>query len=389
MPSRRTVLATTGSLAAAATAGCLDVGSAVEPGTDSDTDWPMPDFDSRATAWAREAAAPREAPSERFRIELPSPTDRTVVADRTVYMPTMGGLIALDAADGEERWRYSPSEAAHLFRSPAVHDGSVYVSGEDPGLVALDADDGTVEWIVESDEPMRAPPAPSWEWRALYVGDDTGRVVRVNPDGEIEWTTDVYGSVTQLVAHDPEGVFVGTTAGEVHALYDSRGVWRQPVPGKVTALASTEGSDVFVSTFGGGTLRLAGGAHAGRPRWHAKDGPTAHRSFALVGDGLFGADGAGLTRQHHHTGELDWRLADDYFSAPAAAGDTVYVGGRGEVAAFKLSGGLGIVGNRLEARRWSYGLGDATGGSLAVADGALFVPIEGGEEVESGLLALE
>ncbi len=49
----------------------------------------------------------------------------------------MGGLIALDAADGEEQWRYAPAEAAHFFPSPAVHDGTVYVTGEDPGLVAL------------------------------------------------------------------------------------------------------------------------------------------------------------------------------------------------------------------------------------------------------------
>ncbi|WP_425604714.1 PQQ-binding-like beta-propeller repeat protein [Halobellus ordinarius] len=80
---------------------------------------------------------PREAPKERFRIDLPSPTDRPVVADGTVFLPTMGGLIALDAADGEEQWRYAPAEAAHFFPSPAVHDGTVYVTGEDPGLVAL------------------------------------------------------------------------------------------------------------------------------------------------------------------------------------------------------------------------------------------------------------
>jgi outer membrane protein assembly factor BamB len=301
----------------------------------------------------------------------------------------MGGLIALDTADGEEQWRYAPAEAAHFFPSPAVHDGTVYVTGEDPGLVALDVTDGSVKWTVESDDRMRAPPAPTRDWRALYVGDDAGRVVRVTPDGEIEWTTDVYGSVTRLVAHEPAGVFVGTTAGEVHALYDEQGVWRQPVPGKVTALAGTEGSDVYAATFGGGTLRLAGGAHAGRPRWHTPGGPTAHRSFVLAESGLFGTDGAGLTRQNHRTGERDWRLGDDYFSAPAAGGDTVYVGGQREVAAFKISGGLGIGGARFEARRWTYRFGEGSGGNPTVADGALFVPITGGEDTESGLLALE
>ncbi len=389
MPSRRRVLATVGSLTATATTGCLDSGAAVEQGTDANTDWSMPDLDRRATAWARNAAAPRVAPSERFRVELPSPTDRPVVADQSVYLPTLGGLIALDATDGEERWRYAPFEAAHFFRSPAVHDGSVYVTGEDPGLVALDVANGTVKWTVESDERMRAPPAPTREWRALYVGDNAGQVRRITQDGEVVWTTDVYGAVTRLIPHDPKGVFVGTTAGEVHALHDSEGIWRQSVPGKVTALAGTEGNDVYVATFGGGTLRLAGGAHAGRPRWHAKGGPTAHRSFALAGTGLFGADGAGLTRQHHRTGDRDWRLGDDYFSAPAAAGDTVYVGGEGEVVGFKLSGGLGISGTRIEARRWTFELGNAAGGSPAVADGALFVPITGREDTASGLVALE
>lgn len=388
MPSRRRVLATTGSLAVAATAGCLGVGADLDPGTDDSTDWPKPDFDSQASSWAPNAAAPRTAPSVRFRTELPTPTDRPVVADGTVFLPTMGGLIAIDATDGKEHWRYAPTVASHFFMSPAVHDGTVYVTGEDPGLVALDVDDGAVKWAVENDEPMRAPPAPTRDWRAIYVGDDNGRVLRVTPDGQVEWTTDVYGAVRRLVTHSP-GVFVGTTAGEVHALYDGQGFWRESVPGQVTALASDDGGDVYVATFGGGTLRLAGGAHAGRPRWHNENGPTAHRSFALVKSGLFGADGSGLARQHHRTGSHDWQLGYDYFSAPAAAGDTVYVGGNGGVAAFKVSGGLGIGGHRVEPVRWTYGLGTATGGSPAVADGALFVPIKGRKDSESGLLALE
>jgi len=59
------------------------------------------------------------------------------------------------------------------------------------------------------------------------------------------------------------------------------------------------------------------------------------------------------------------------------------------VAAFKIGGGFGIAGNRLDSRRWTYDLGNAAGGNLAVADGAVFVPIAGREETESGLLAVE
>lgn len=388
MPSRRTVIATAGTLAAAATAGCLGSGSPVEPGTDADTDWPMPDFNTHATSWARNAAAPRESPSERFQVSLSRPTGRPVIAEESVFLPTAAGLVALNATTGEERWRYSPSDSLHFFRSPAVHGGTVYVTGVNIGLVALNTADGSVEWTLKSDASIRAPPAPAREWEALYIGDDTGEVARVTLDGKTEWSTNVYGTVTRLVANRVDGVFIGTSAGEVHALYDGQGIWRRSVPGKVTALAGTEGSDVYVATFGGGTLQLAGGAHAGRPRWHAEDGPTAHRALALAGSGLFGADGSGLTRQYQDSGERAWQVGGEYRSAPAVAGDTVYVGGSGEVAAFKLGGGLGSGGSRLEARRWTYEVGDATGGSPAVADGAVFVPTWG-EGSESGLLVLE
>lgn len=391
MPSRRSLLAGAASLAATATAGCLDAGPAsVSPGTDADTDWPMPDFDADARAYAPNAVAPRESPSERFAVETPSPTDRPVVAGDTVYLPTMGGLLALNAKNGEERWRYDPGEGqgAHFFRSPAVHDGAVYLTGEDPGFVALDAGNGEVRWSVETDTPMYAPPAPTRDWEAFYVGDGEGTVYRVTPDGEVDWTFSVYGAVTRLVA-DLTTVAVGTEGGEVYTIYDGQGLWRRKVPGKVTALAGDDGSDLFVATFGGGVLRLASGAHAGRARWHAKRGPVAHRSMVVAGGGVFGADGAGLARLDAREGRRAWKLGDDYFSAPAAAGDTVYVAGGGEVAAFKLGGGAGFGGTRLSPRRWTYDLGKRGGRNVAVADGALFVPVEGGQEGTTELLALE
>lgn len=113
MSSRRSLLAGTGSVATAAIAGCLDASaSEVSPGTDADTDWPMPDYDVHATAYAPDAVAPRSSPTERFSLETASPTDRPVVADGVVYLPTMAGLLALDATDGTERWTYAPRRKA-------------------------------------------------------------------------------------------------------------------------------------------------------------------------------------------------------------------------------------------------------------------------------------
>ena len=394
MPSRRELLAASASAVAAGTAGCLGGrggASNASPGTDDDTDWPLPDYDQSGTSYAPDAAAPRSAPSERFAVETSSPTDRPVVADGSVYDPTLAGLEVFDASDGSERWQFSTdTDGNDWFRSPAVHDGTVYVTGE-VGLHALDASDGTERWRVETPGPVRAPVAVTGEWEALVVGDDGGTVQRVALDGTVDWAVDVFGSVTRIVGDEIAGAVVGTAGGEAYRLYDGRGLWRTKVPGEVTALArrGRGSNDLVVGTFGGGVLGIRGGAHAGRAAWHAEDGPVAHRGVALAGDGVFGADLAGLARLDEHAGEQAWKLGDDYGSAPAAAGDTVYVAGDGEVAAFKLGGGIGLGGTRVGPRRFTYDLGSRSGGHVAVADGALFVPVGGGDDSTSSLVALE
>lgn len=392
MPSRRELLAASASAVAVGSAGCLGGGAAnASPGSDASTDWPLPDYDQSGTSYVADAVAPRSAPSERFSVETAWPNDRPVVVDGTVYLPTRAALVAVDASDGTERWRYATdADGSGLFRSPAVHDGTVYVTG-DPGLLALDASDGTELWRVETSDPVRAAVAPMGEWDALFVGDDGGTVRRVALDGTVEWEVDVFGSVTRIVGDAIAGAVVGTAGGEVSRLYEGRGLWRTKAPGKVTALArqGRGSNDVVVGTFGGGVLGLRGGAHAGRTAWHAQNGPVAHRGVALAGDGVFGADLAGLARVDEGTGERSWKLGDDYGTAPAAAGDTVYVAGDGAVAGFKLGGGVGSGGTRLAPRRFTYDLGNRSGGHVAVADGALFVPVVGDENAESGLVALE
>lgn len=392
MPSRRSLLAASASVVAVGTAGCLGGGGGAadaSPGTDDDADWPLPDHDAGASSYAENAAAPRSNPSERFAVETSSPTDRPAVADGTVYLPTMSGLAAFDASDGTERWRFSTDEdGSEWVRSPAVHDGTVYVTGE-LGLVALDASDGSERWRVEMPERVQAPVAAMRHWNALFVGDEAGNVYRVTPDGDVEWRAEVFGPVTRVVVDTIAGAFVGTAGGEVYRLYDGRGLWRKRVPGKVTALALGDGGGPYVGTFGGGVFRLQDGAHAGRPRWHAADGPLAHRAFTLAGDGVFGSDMAGISRLDRRTGDRDWRLEGDHGSAPAAAGDTVYVGGDGAVTAYKLGGGVGTGGSRIDPRRWTRDLGGRSAGSVAVADGALFVPVFGGKDGRTELVALE
>jgi outer membrane protein assembly factor BamB len=108
------------------------------------------------------------------------------VADGVVFAPTgpldtaVGGVVALDAATGQEHWRYDAGES---LNSVAVVGGTVYLGGGHAGravfppsglgvLVALDAATGAVRWQLATENHIRATPAISDG--TVYVGDMGG-----------------------------------------------------------------------------------------------------------------------------------------------------------------------------------------------------------------------
>ncbi len=78
-----------------------------------------------------------------------------IVVDRVMYLSLpMSGVVALDAATGKERWRYTHMARTSTLccgpanRGVAVANGLVYVGTVDGRLVALDAKRGSVVWDV-------------------------------------------------------------------------------------------------------------------------------------------------------------------------------------------------------------------------------------------------
>jgi outer membrane protein assembly factor BamB len=84
-------------------------------------------------------------------------------------------LVAVDLADGSERWR-SPAapEREPYFAPPAVADGTVYVPGEDERLAAVDTADGSLRWTFAGDGDAPVP------WSPVALAGDTAYAV----DGE-------------------------------------------------------------------------------------------------------------------------------------------------------------------------------------------------------------
>ena len=60
--------------------------------------------------------------------------------DGTVYIASGTKVYALDAASGTPRWTHTTG--GHVFSSPAVVDGTVYIGSNDNKVYALDAATG-------------------------------------------------------------------------------------------------------------------------------------------------------------------------------------------------------------------------------------------------------
>lgn len=385
MPSRRRFLASLGLLA---TGGCLGETGDPPASTDGRTDWPLPDYDAGGTSYNPAPVGPRSDAGERWRRTVPQPTGRPVVADGRVFLPTLGGLRTF-ALDGSPGWSLTPVEGRSTVwpTGPAVHDGTAYVGTDDRrSLLALNAADGNERWRVDVGD-VSVSPTPDHDWGSLFVGTRSGTVSRVDAaSGEVQWTASVFGAVTSL-ATSRDIAYVGTEAGEVYALFDGRGLWRRKLPGSVVDVVLGNGGPVYATTFGGGTFELADGLHTGRTQWHDERGP-ANDSLVLTDDTVFGADGGGIVAIHRHGGDRQWSLRGSFAAGMAGAGDTLYVGGERGVSAYRLDGGVGVGDLRFDARRWQVDLRGSVVRGLAVADGAVFVPVSGTAESGAAFVAL-
>lgn len=390
MPSRRRFLAGASATALGATAGCLDAVDPSYAGQDEpDTDWwPQPSFDSHGTCYNPDPVGPTDGVTERWAREISGPSARPVVADGTAFLPAADGVIAVDAATGEERWREEGDDPPLWPRDVRYHDGRVYVAAvEETGLLALDAETGERQWTF-------SPPDPEHGIRTLLVdphrdhpdlyGGSHGAVYRFDPDtGERRWRREVFGVVQEMVV-SPH-LLVATEGGEVYSLSsdDGTGYWRRNLNGMVTTLGTTSGGGPYVSLFGGPTYRLD---DHGATDWK-RDGWSSD-SFVLTYETLF-ATGQRLTARNVRDGSARWTGGATTQCGPAATGDTVYAASGDAVTAYDFGGGRGIGPVRIGTRRWNHSVEGRPEQGLAVADGAVFVLTEGGSDERSMAYALE
>ncbi len=119
---------------------------------------------------------------------------RPLLADGRLYQASFDHtLYAIDAATGQEIWRFDTPNAPVAVQ-PALRNGVLYFASFDGYAYAVNAADGTLKW---------KSPVDGWVWTdpsvgdtLLYMGDVRGRVYAFDlQSGERKWHFDALDSI--------------------------------------------------------------------------------------------------------------------------------------------------------------------------------------------------
>ncbi|MGH2561663.1 MAG: PQQ-binding-like beta-propeller repeat protein [Thermomicrobiales bacterium] len=193
------------------------------------------------------------------------------VSGRTVYTVLGDALVALDAASGDERWRfYPPRESSLAFgwrrdsgdpprlHVPAVADENVYLVSPDGFLFALRAETGALLRQATIAEPDAGPVVGR---DLVYVTSNRETTPALTAfdraSGEVRWTLP-YGGDPVLVTIRGGPVRYLADAGALRAVDAATGadLWSVPLEGETFTRADAAGDQIFIANNAGTVFSL-------------------------------------------------------------------------------------------------------------------------------------
>ena len=329
------------------------------------------------------------------------------VANDTVFVADREGQLHALTVDGDRRWTADTGGVTTLTfgavqsSSPTVADGVVFVGGasgpsdEGGGVVALDAATGEELWTAETGVSVLS--SPTVVDGTLYVGSQDGRVSAFETpiEGSSAGSRVLLGTLghhgawadqaptTRLdlqprdpVVGEPVTLDATLTSGDI-----GRYEWDLTGDGSVDATGPTVSHTfqrvgrhevtVTVTTTGGET-RTAVGTVRVHPSlaWRVETGGPVRASPTVVDGTVYTGDEAELYALDSNTGDVAWtREVGPVLNAPTVVDGTLYVQtpdapDEGQVHALDAATG---------AERWTAGFNPAASTAPTVADGSLYV----------------
>ena len=133
-------------------------------------------------------------------------------------------LYALDAANGEFRWKYATDGG--IPGRPTFFDNNIYFGSEDNRLHVVSSRSGKVVWTYYTDGPVRS--SPRIAQGHVFIGSDDRYLHAINVvTGRPAWKFDAVAPVRSTPRITDEYVYVGTEGGEMICLnFRGEAKWR-------------------------------------------------------------------------------------------------------------------------------------------------------------------
>lgn len=320
------------STVALASAGAASDSTAAATVTAS-TDWPMAGRDARNSGVLPGVAGPKTDLGVAWSRAVEGLATPPVLLDGTLYVGADAEIVALDAADGSEQWRYDAGGELGTGLAAAgdhVYAGTMPADPGGPGAVhAVRRADGSRAWRRETDRGVETPPTVAED--ALVVSDEGGRTYALaRDDGATRWTYDGDEAVLAAPAVDADSGMVvvrgddGTTTGLDLASGDHRWTahWSLYAP---TCAPVVHDGRAYVGGYDDeqGHLYVHDVA-SGDVHWHRTfDGPVIAPP-AVADRRVYVHDGEHVHGLYPESGDDEWQTPVGARGAVAVAGSTVY-----------------------------------------------------------------
>lgn len=214
--------------------------------------------------------------SERWRFEVGARVRSTpAVSDGTVYIGASDGVLyALDLGTGQEKWRFETSgvsmnaadfgfDRTQIYSSPTVAGGYVYFGSRDASLYALDAASGTMAWHRE-DGSAWVIGSPAFQNDRLFVGRSSSGAFRARDaaTGDELWVQSTGAWILGSPMVSGDVVYIGNRDGWVFAFAaeDGRELWKYRTTGSVFSSPVVHGDRLYVGSDDGFVYAFRGGA---------------------------------------------------------------------------------------------------------------------------------
>ncbi len=288
----------------------------------------------------------------------------SIAGGKAITMFTSGEVdvvAALDAATGDEVWRYELGEkyAGHdgstdgPLSTPAIGDDVVYVLGPHGQLVALGLADGSLKWrrdLTEEDSTVpeygyTSSPVIAGDLVILATGGEGHSITAFDGDtGEPRWTTGddtVSYQTPVLLELGGRPVLVAPTDRYLQALDPETGkmLWQHQhtddEDGDGAAQVTPVDGRRFLVKYGRGAKLYQASSDSVEELWETRAFANTYAIPVLVEDHFYGFTGRFLTAVSVASGEIAWRsrppgglglsLVDGVLAIAAPSGDLVLV----------------------------------------------------------------